>query len=95
MRLPSLLLLALCIASAQPALAGSPDEASTVTVLRGSSAPPVAEPAPDPAPTAVYREIEYLPAYYPAYYYPAYFIAFPQRFGHRLLSPIPFARSHK
>jgi hypothetical protein len=94
MRLPSLLLLALCIA-AQPALAGSADDPSTVTVLRGSSAPPVAQPDPAPAPTVVYREIEYLPAYYPDYYYPGYFLALPHRFGHRLLSPIPFAHGHK
>jgi len=95
MRLPSFPLLALCIAAAQPALAGAPDEPSTVTVLRGSSAPPVATPAPAPQQTVVYREIEYLPAYYPTYYYPAYFIAFPQRFGHHLPSPMPAAHSHK
>jgi hypothetical protein len=88
MRLPSLLLLALCIAAAQPALAGAPDEPSTVTVLHGSSAPPAATPAPAPQQIVVYREIEYLPAYYPGSYYPGYFIALPQRFGHA-------AHSHK
>ena len=80
MRSAKLLVVLIGIAAAGPALAGSPDDAvaaTTVTVLRGSSAPP----APyTPPPREVVREIVYLPTYYPpdyAYYLPANYLGLP------------------
>jgi hypothetical protein len=80
MRIAKLLVFLLGVAAAGPALAGPPEDpaaAATVTILRGSSAPP--EPYAPP-PREVVREVVYLPAYYPpdyAYYLPAYYLALP------------------
>ena len=80
MRIAKLFVVLLGVAAAAPALAGSPDDpdaATTVTILRGSSAPP--EPY-TPPPREVVREVVYLPAYYPpdyAYYLPANYRTLP------------------
>lgn len=80
MRIAKLLVVLIGVAAAGPALAGPPDDpaaATTVTVLRGSSAPLAPYTAP---PREVVREVVYLPAYYPpdyAYYWPAYYLALP------------------
>jgi len=67
MRLSGLTLLLL--ATASPALAESAD--TSVTVLRGASAPP----PPVVVQTVVVPEIVYVPTYYPAYaFYPGYFV---------------------
>jgi hypothetical protein len=85
MRLMGLVLLLL--AAASPAVAESAD--TSVTVLRGASAPPVVEQ------TVVYPEIVYLPTYYPAYsFYPGYFIQ-PRRFMHQQVSARGLPHSHK
>ncbi|HEY6719964.1 MAG TPA: hypothetical protein VI232_26745, partial [Reyranella sp.] len=80
MRLSKLLVVLIGVAAAGPALAGPPDDpaaATTVTVLRGSSAPLAPYTAP---PREVVREVVYLPAYDPPaydYYLPAYYLALP------------------
>ena len=65
MRIAKLLIVLIGVAAAGPALAGPPDDfaaATSVTILRGSNAPP--EPY-TPPPREVVREVVYLPAYYP------------------------------
>lgn len=63
MRLASLLLLPIALAS--PALADEPATSSPVVVLRGSSAPPTPWYEPPPEPTVVIQ-----PVYVPMYYLP-------------------------
>jgi hypothetical protein len=80
MRIAQLLVVLIGVAAAGPALAGPPDDpaaATSVTILRGSSAPTEAY---TPPPKEVVREVVYLPAYYPsayAYYMPAYYLTLP------------------
>ena len=80
MRSAKLLVVLIGVAAAGPApcrAARRSAAATSVTVLRGSSAPP----EPDtPPPREVVREVVYLPAYYPpayGYYMPAYFLNLP------------------
>jgi hypothetical protein len=100
MRIAKLLIFLIGVAAAGPALAGPPDDpaaTTSVTVLRGSSAPP--EPY-TPPPGEVVREVVYLPAYYPpayAYYMPAYYLTLP--FGivrqHRHVAPTTSTMMHR
>jgi hypothetical protein len=62
MRLASLLLALIGIAS--PALADEPTPATSVVVLRGSSAPPTSWYEPPPEPKVIVQ-----PVYVPTYYY--------------------------
>lgn len=84
MRIAKLLIVLIGVAAAGPALAGPPDNsaaATSVTILRGSNAPP--EPY-TPPPREVVREVVYLPAYYPpayGYYMPAYYLTLPVGIG--------------
>ena len=71
MRIASLSVVLAAIAAAGPALAEDPASASSVVILRGSSAPPTPwyEPPPEPQVTVqtVYVPYYYLPLTYAAF----------------------------
>lgn len=81
MRIASLLFALLALAS--PALADEP--ASSVVILRGSSAPPTPWYEPPPEPTVVVQPV-YVPVYYPVLGYGAFI----HRHGHG-----PITRRHR
>jgi hypothetical protein len=92
-----LLLLSAGLAAGAPAFAESANDAPTVTVLRGASAPP--PPAPPPVAvqtTVVVPEIVYVPTYYyPAYaFFPGTFIQ-TRQFVHQQFSTMGLGHGRK